>query len=327
MMKEKIRHLIGRLRSEAADTVTILVLVGLPMILLFMVFVIDGAKNMTVKSEYNNIAQEAAQASVRAQTGDGSLECGQTQQYENTHASTPVYVIRGLKQAQAVASGNWEASGLQQNSGIEPNSDNAQAVTLLVRSYLEKTGRPMGKSVYHDGKLIETDGKHTDKDETNENATGSVASANDAKFVNMTKSFIKDPTYSQAENNTLGLKNESGVHMFYDMTKDDAAALKVEGYSSDLGVAGMGGKDKTGYTMNDKDTFTIAVSCSKALSNSGNTSNKTSVSSGNRYTTISVDIRDWAGNFALGMFNSDWNIQRFRMNPRATTSWSASSVN
>lgn len=321
MMKETIRHLMRRLRSEAADTVTTLVIVGLPLILLVTSFVIDGSKNMAVKSEYNNIAQEAAQASVRAQTGDGSLECGQTQQYENTHASTPVYVIRGLKQAQAVASGNWEASGLQQNSGIEPNSDNAQAVTLLVRSYLEKTGRPMGKSVYHDGKLVQADG------EKNQNATGSVASANDAKFVNMTKSFIEDPTYSQAENNTLGLRNESGVHTFYDMTKDDAAALKVEGYSSDLGVAGMGGKDKTGYTMNDKDTFTIAVSCSKALSNSGNTSNKTSVSSGNRYTTISVDIRDWAGNFALGMFNSDWNIQRFRMNPRATTSWSASSVN
>ena len=321
MMKEKIRHLIRRLRSEAADTVTTLVIVGLPLILLVTSFVIDGSKNMSVKSEYNNIAQEAAQASVRAQTGDGSLECGQTQQYENTHASTPVYVIRGLKQAQAVASGNWEASGLQQNSGIEPNSDNAQAITLLVRSYLEKTGRPMGKSVYHDGKLVQADG------EKNQNATGSVASANDAKFVNMAKSFIEDPTYSQAENNTLGLRNESGVHTFYDMTQDDAAALKVEGYSSDLGVAGMGGKDKTGYTMNDKDTFTIAVSCSKALSNSGNTSNKTSVSSGNRYTTISVDIRDWAGNFALGMFNSDWNIQRFRMNPRATTSWSASSVN
>ena len=320
-MKEKIRHLIRRLRSEAADTVTTLVIVGLPLILLVTSFVIDGSKNMSVKSEYNNIAQEAAQASVRAQTGDGSLECGQTQQYENTHASTPVYVIRGLKQAQAVASGNWEASGLQQNSGIEPNSDNAQAITLLVRSYLEKTGRPMGKSVYHDGKLVQADG------EKNQNATGSVASANDAKFVNMAKSFIEDPTYSQAENNTLGLRNESGVHTFYDMTQDDAAALKVEGYSSDLGVAGMGGKDKTGYTMNDKDTFTIAVSCSKALSNSGNTSNKTSVSSGNRYTTISVDIRDWAGNFALGMFNSDWNIQRFRMNPRATTSWSASSVN
>lgn len=321
MMKEKIRHLIRRLRSEAADTVTTLVIVGLPLILLVTSFVIDGSKNMAVKSEYNNIAQEAAQASVRAQTGDGSLECGQTQQYENTHASTPVYVIRGLKQAQAVASGNWEASGLQQNSGIEPNSDNAQAITLLVRSYLEKTGRPMGKSVYHDGKLVQADG------EKNQNATGSVASANDAKFVNMAKSFIEDPTYSQAENNALGLRNESGVHTFYDMTQDDAAALKVEGYSSDLGVAGMGGKDKTGYTMNDKDTFTIAVSCSKALSNSGNTSNKTSVSSGNRYTTISVDIRDWAGNFALGMFNSDWNIQRFRMNPRATTSWSASSVN
>ena len=321
MMKETIRHLMRRLRSEAADTVTTLVIVGLPMILLFTSFVIDGSKNMAVKSEYNNIAQEAAQASVRAQTGDGSLECGQTQQYENTHASTPVYVIRGLKQAQAVASGNWEASGLQQNSGIEPNSDNAQAITLLVRSYLEKTGRPMGKSVYHDGKLVQADG------EKNQNATGSVASANDAKFVNMAKSFIEDPTYSQAENNTLGLRGESGVHTFYDMTQDDAAALKVEGYSSDLGVAGMGGKDKTGYTMNDKDTFTIAVSCSKALSNSGNTSNKTSVSSGNRYTTISVDIRDWAGNFALGMFNSDWNIQRFRMNPRATTSWSASSVN
>lgn len=320
-MKEKIRHLIRRLRSEAADTVTTLVIVGLPLILLVTSFVIDGSKNMAVKSEYNNIAQEAAQASVRAQTGDGSLECGQTQQYENTHASTPVYVIRGLKQAQAVASGNWEASGLQQNSGIEPNSDNAQAITLLVRSYLEKTGRPMGKSVYHDGKLVQADG------EKNQNATGSVASANDAKFVNMAKSFIEDPTYSQAENNALGLRNESGVHTFYDMTQDDAAALKVEGYSSDLGVAGMGGKDKTGYTMNDKDTFTIAVSCSKALSNSGNTSNKTSVSSGNRYTTISVDIRDWAGNFALGMFNSDWNIQRFRMNPRATTSWSASSVN
>lgn len=321
-MNRKIKHFLGKLRSEAGDTMSTLIIVSMPLLLFMVAMTIDFTKNGIVKSEYNNIAQEAAQSAVREQTGDGSLKCGQTPQYERSHASTPVYVIRGLNQARQVANGNWSSQGITQGSGINPDSDNAQAVTHFVRSYLEKTGRMTGgSSIYNNGELNQKNG------EKNQNAVGSVASSNDAKFVKSMKEFINDPVYSQAENNTLGLQGASGTHTFYNMSNSDTSALKVEGYDSNIGATGLGGNDHTAYKMNDKDTFTIAIACSKALANSGREKSNTAVSNGNKYTTISVDVRDWSGNFALGMLYSDWNIQRFRMNPRATTSWSNSSIN
>lgn len=261
----------GKVRSEAADSMTVFLLTAVPFLLLFVGFTIDFTKNANVRSEYMDIAQEAAQASIREQDGNGSLLCGQSRVAEaNTSVmSTPKYTIYGVDNARRFVNDPNAQQGL---SGSKPNPRNAQALQLAVKSYLEKTGRSTnGTSVYGN----------------------KIASANDAHFVaNMRSVVANEDERNKLDNNDDLLKSTS--------TLDPAKA-----------------------------TFSIEVWCTKGVgdaSQQDKDKNKQTVGAGNKFNTINMQIRDWSGNFIMGMFNKNWSTQSYTLTPRAVASWSQSAV-
>lgn len=262
---------LHRIRSEAADSMTVFLITAIPFLLLFVGFTIDFTKNANVRSEYMDIAQEAAQASIREQDGNGSLLCGQDKVSEANPSvtSTPHYTIYGVDNARKFINDPNSQQGL---SGSKPKPNNAQAVKLAVKSYLEKTGRESGStSVYKNG----------------------IASANDSHFVaNMRSVIANKDQMNKLDNNDTMLR--------------DSATLDPS-----------------------KATFSIEVWCTKGVGDADQQNkdkNKSTVGSGQKFNTINMQIRDWSGNFIMGMFNKNWATQSYTLTPRAVASWSQSAV-
>lgn len=262
---------LRRIRSEAADSMTVFLITAIPFLLLFVGFTIDFTKNANVRSEYMDIAQEAAQASIREQDGNGSLLCGQdrTAEANSSVTSTPHYTIYGVDNARKFVNDPNSQQGI---SGSKPRPNNAQAVKLAVKSYLEKTGRSSGSSSVYGNE---------------------VASANDAHFVANMRSVVADADQrNKLDNNDAMLRN--------------AATLDPS-----------------------KATFSIEVWCTKGVGDAAQQDkdkNKHTVGSGQKFNTINMRIRDWSGNFIMGMFSKNWATQSYTLTPRAVASWSQSAV-
>lgn len=174
-----------RLRSEAADSLAVFILLSIPFILLFAGWTIDFTKNASVRSQYMDIAQEAAQASIREQNGNGSLLCGQTpaEEANGGTTSTAKYVIRGVDNAR-----RFVRNASQGLSGAKPSRPSqSQALQHAVRSYLEKSGRDSDtSSVYNLG--------------TNH---GWTASANDSGFVAGMRNIVGTESDREALDNNV----------------------------------------------------------------------------------------------------------------------------
>jgi nucleoside diphosphate kinase len=328
-----MRTFLKHLRSEAADSVTAFIITSLPFILFVTGWTIDYTKNASVKSDLNDIASEAVTSAVRMQTGDGSLQCGQDSKYEATYKSTPTLVARGLTEIQEMARGDYShiegVTGTLGNYKFKDGSTftraRAETYMQLASAYLQKTGRSSSEKTYNDDtSAVGTGGVST-----------TVSSGNDARFVSQMRSYVSKAEYNSAENNSLeqdygysrGSDGLNGIdhgsdandqHFFYDNVKVDATG-------DDMTIKDSLNPSDSGYRLNNNESLVLAVTCYRGLSNTGSNSSKT-VGDGNKFTTISVDIRDWTSNFTMGMFNSDWDIQRFRINQRATTSWSNSVI-
>ena len=263
---------LRRIRSEAADSMTVFLITAIPFLLLFVGFTIDFTKNANVRSEYMDIAQEAAQASIREQDGNGSLLCGQdrTAEANPSVTSTPHYTIYGVDNARKFVNDPNSQQGI---SGSKPRPNNAQAVKLAVKSYLEKTGRSSGSSSVYGNE---------------------VASANDAHFVANMRSVVADADQrNKLDNNDAMLRNSA--------TLDPSKA-----------------------------TFSIEVWCTKGLGDAARQDKdpieELTVGSGQKFNTINMRIRDWSGNFIMGMFNKNWATQSYTLTPRAVASWSQSAL-
>ena len=263
---------LRRIRSEAADSMTVFLITAIPFLLLFVGFTIDFTKNANVRSEYMDIAQEAAQASIREQDGNGSLLCGQdrTAEANSSVTSTPHYTIYGVDNARRFVNDPNSQQGI---SGSKPRPNNAQAVKLAVKSYLEKTGRSSGSSSVYGNE---------------------VASANDAHFVANMRSVVADADQrNKLDNNDAMLRNSA--------TLDPSKA-----------------------------TFSIEVWCTKGVGDAARQDKdpieELTVGSGQKFNTINMRIRDWSGNFIMGMFNKNWATQSYTLTPRAVASWSQSAV-
>ena len=263
---------LRRIRSEAADSMTVFLITAIPFLLLFVGFTIDFTKNANVRSEYMDIAQEAAQASIREQDGNGSLLCGQDRVAEanSSVTSTPHYTIYGVDNARKFVNDPNSQQGI---SGSKPRPNNAQAVKLAVKSYLEKTGRSSGSSSVYGNE---------------------VASANDAHFVANMRSVVADADQrNKLDNNDAMLRNSA--------TLDPSKA-----------------------------TFSIEVWCTKGLGDAARQDKdkieELTVGSGQKFNTINMRIRDWSGNFIMGMFNKNWATQSYTLTPRAVASWSQSAL-
>lgn len=184
--------LLRRIRSEVADSMTVFLITAMPLLLLFVGWTIDFTKNASVRSEYMDIAQEAAQAAIREQNGNGSLLCGQRMSTEsNDHVnSTQRYVIRGVDNAR-----KFVANASHGISGAKPEvPSQSQALQLAVKSYLEKSGRAThSTSVYS---------------KYNNGMSGATASANDGHFVSNMRSIIGNRTQqTQLDNNVANVKD------------------------------------------------------------------------------------------------------------------------
>jgi hypothetical protein len=307
---------------------SMVILTALPMILFFAGWTIDYTKNAAVRSDLNDIAQESVQSAVREQNSSGALQCGQDSTYEMTHDSTPQLVVRGLSKIQRLAQGDYTAingvsgtgNSMTYSGGGKFNKNSAASLSQLAAAYLQKTGRDSGTtSVY--------------------GSNDKYSAANDARFVSSMRSFVDKGVHDSAEQSTLeknygysgaydaaagtrpgNNSSQNKTHTFYNGTSFD-------GTGSDLGVNNSlnSGSPANSFTVNNDDTLVMIITCSKGLKNAGSY-NEDTVGSSNTFTTIDVDIRDWTSNFVMGMFNSEWDVQRFRINPRATTSWSTSVV-
>jgi hypothetical protein len=131
-----LRRVIRRLKDEAGDSMTMLLITALPFLILIVGWAVDINKNATVKSEYNDIAQESVQAAVRAQDGTGGLLCG--------------------------GSGSTTLQGVSAAKSYASNTKNPSARRLAVSTYLQKTGR-MANTIYTDnnGSAASNDAKFT----------------------------------------------------------------------------------------------------------------------------------------------------------------------
>ena len=329
--KNKSAVFLRRLRSEAGDTVTMFILTAMPFILFTAGWAIDYLKNVAIESDLNDIAQESVTAAIREQQGNGSLQCGQNSDYENINESTNTIVARGLNAIQAMANGDFS-----QTTGTwdKFDDDRAESLKILASTYLQKSGRSSSTvhSVYNN-----------DKDATIDGEASHEAAANDARFVYTMRSFVGDDVAESADNDNLEQDYEysrysdtlNGNNRGSDTEKDNnfySDNVMVDATGDDLRNKNdaIGGSDAghPNYYLNNNESLVLAVTCYRGLSNTGATAedNGKTIGSGNRYTTMNVTIRDWSGNFIIGMFNRDWNIQRYLITARSTTSWSSNSV-
>ena len=298
MSKASFNRLMRKLRKEAADSATFVIITAMPFILLFTGWAIDFTKNAAVLSEYRAIAQESTQAAIRAQDGSGSLLCGQSLTDENDPHTpdTAHYKVSGQTNIARWISGDWTVvSG--KKAGFR--ADRANAVLLAVQSYVEKTGRNYQSDagdVYTNvsgGVSSAGHGVHNDSGMTGETESG-VAAGNDAKFVDAMRTVAGDKTVQDALDN-----NDTSTY-----------------------AAGLDGTNNT-------DNFAIEVWCSKGVDNDDKTNagQQGTVGSAQRFNTINLVVHDWSGNFVMGMFDRNWTIQRYNIQARAIASWSKTAVN
>lgn len=142
-------HVRLNLRSEVADAVTVFLLTASGVLLLAVGVTVDMSKNATIRGDLNDIAQESVQAAVRVQDGKGNLKGTKCQSGQKVN-------LKGIDAART-----WL------------NSTSAQqdpAIALVVKSYLEKTGRGsyIGTSSVYNGKdSMGNDGKYTAQNDAN----------------------------------------------------------------------------------------------------------------------------------------------------------------
>ena len=325
--KNKSAVFLRRLRSEAGDTVTMFILTAMPFILFTAGWAIDYLKNVAVESDLTDTAQESVSAAIREQQGNGSLQCGQDSNYEDANESTPVLVAYGVDAIQALAEMDYNDSYLSAytgkpkntleridgingssghytfSNGSTFNTKKAGSISRLAATYLQKTGRKsLTRNMYeNDGNLLLSG--------------GSTAAYDDALFVSTMRSFVGSGTIDKAETNGLKLTPTDDNNFYYSNAAVDAT-------SDDLTENNAIGRP----SLNADDSLVLAVTCYRGLSNTDTTDDSKTIGSGNRYTTMSVTVRGWSGNFIIGMFHRDWNIQRYLITARSTTSWSSNAV-
>lgn len=226
--REQPKTFWAKVRSDVADSMTAVLITMMPFILLFTGWAIDFTKNAAVRSEYMDIAQEAAQASIREQSGNGSLLCGQdrTAETKPSVTSTPHYTIYGVDNARRFVNDHNSQQGI---SGSKPRPNNAQAVKLAVKSYLEKTGRSSGSSSVYGNE---------------------VASANDSHFVANMRSVVADADQrNKLDNNDAMLRNSATL----DPSK---ATFSIEVWcTKGVGDAAQQDKDKNKHTVGSGQKF------------------------------------------------------------------------
>lgn len=297
--REQPKTFWAKVRSDAADSMTAVLITMMPFILLFTGWAIDFTKNAAIRSEYMSIAQESAQAAIREQSGNGSLRCGQSSAMDNDTnlTETQHYRVDGVTNAQAVANGDYDHL---QNKEVGFRPANARAIQLAIKTYLHKTGRVynvsghrvMGDAIYNDGGEADRGYGYTGGD------NGYTMVANDGNFVRTMRTIIgnKDQQQSLDENEKT--------------------------YANGLDVPEGG----------NNDTFSITIWCSKGLAaeqgkkNTNENNLKKTVGKAERFSTLNLEIHDWSGNFMLGMFDRNWAVQRYTLTPRATASWSQSAA-
>lgn len=285
-----------KLRQEVADSATFVIITAMPFILLFTGWAIDFTKNAAVLSEYRSIAQEAAQAAIRAQDGSGSLLCGQSRADENDKdvVETAHYKFNGYKNATTALNDFHGMQGRPANF----REDRADAVRMAVQAYLEKTGRNYQTT---DGDIY-TNVKYHASSSWNHYGLGAdgdsgVAAGNDAKFVDAMRSVAG----TDAQQRQIDDNNDTTTY--------------------DVGLDGK-----------NTDNFSIEVWCTKGVNNKNDKKNTSSgqedtVGSAKKFNTINMVVHDWSGNFVMGMFDNKWAIQRYNIQARAIASWSQSAVN
>lgn len=109
-----------KLRSEAADSVTMFVITSMFFIFLVTGWAIDTAKNASVRADLNDIAQESVQSAVRVQDGNGNLKGSICQKGGSTGW------LHGSRDIELWAAEHWTTD---------------PAITLVLHAYQEKTGR------------------------------------------------------------------------------------------------------------------------------------------------------------------------------------------
>lgn len=294
MMKSKFNGFLKKLRKEAADSATFVIITAMPFVLLFAGWGIDFTKNAAVRGEYSNIAQESAQAAIRVQDGAGSLMCGQTQADTNNHSVTttkPIMLVGASNAERFVKDATQGSTADNRLNAVQ--AKNAGSLQLAVASYLQKSGRRTSGSVGFDS--VYTGGAEQSINGRND-SYGNVSARNDGHFVENMRSIVGS-----------------------DSQRQDLDNNKTDGMM-------------VGLTAENTDTFTIKVWCSKGVSNDTSdrkdtAGQKGTVGSAKLFNTINMEIHDWSGNFVMGMFDRNWVIQRYSVQARAIASWSKSAVN
>lgn len=294
MMKSKFNGFLKKLRKEAADSATFVIITAMPFVLLFAGWGIDFTKNAAIRGEYSNIAQESAQAAIRVQDGAGSLMCGQTQADTNNPSAintTPITLVGASNAEQFVKNATQGSTADNRLNAVQ--AKNAGSLQLAVATYLQKSGRRTSgsggfDSVYAGGAEQSINGRN--------DSYGNVSARNDGRFVENMRSIVGS-----------------------DSQKQDLDNNKTDGMM-------------VGLTDKNTDTFTIKVWCSKGVSNDTSdrkdtAGQKETVGSAKLFNTINMEIHDWSGNFVMGMFDRNWVIQRYNIQARAIASWSKSAVN
>lgn len=294
MMKSKFNGFLKKLRKEAADSATFVIITAMPFVLLFAGWAIDFTKNAAIHGEYSNIAQESAQAAIRVQDGAGSLMCGQTQADTNNDSvitTKPITLVGASNAERFVRDATQGSTADNRLNAVQ--AKNAGSLQLAVASYLQKSGRRTSGSGGFDS--VYTGGAEQSINGTN-NSYGNVSARNDGRFVENMRSIVGS-----------------------DSQRQDLDNNKTDGMM-------------VGLTAKNTDTFTIKVWCSKGVSNDTSdrkdtAGQKGTVGSAKMFNTINMEIHDWSGNFVMGMFDRNWVIQRYNIQARAIASWSKSAVN
>lgn len=176
MMKSKFNGFLKKLRKEAADSATFVIITAMPFVLLFAGWAIDFTKNAAIRGEYSNIAQESAQAAIRVQDGSGSLMCGQTQAETNsstTFVTKPIIIEGAYNAAQFVKDATQGSTAANRLNAAQAKK--AGSLQLAVASYLQKSGRSTGSSsVYR----------------TNTRGDDDVSAKNDGQFVRTMRTIV-----------------------------------------------------------------------------------------------------------------------------------------
>lgn len=171
-MKKKglISRVLRKLRDEKAGEALIFVIVSLPFIFLMFGMSIDLTKNYVVKGEYSDIAQEAAQAAIKAQNGDGSIDCRDAQ-----YGGQIGVEYGGIKNTTAYPG----LSGIQ-NAINDPNTPTANRIVL--RTYLQKTGRSTSASLKRT-QMVDNNGESIYRNDA-------ASAFNDAAFVSAVRRYM-----------------------------------------------------------------------------------------------------------------------------------------